>query len=341
MAAWTNLLLQAANVGTASSPWVGDTEWESITEVPSIIPGQSAWAHKNEGLAASRARSQIVGTLTANPHTVVAVLATGDAATSSVGVLDSTAGAWVVRVDYTWATGSAVVGASTGGSGATAGSVLLSSGLALVWGTGTPNNVGNTRRPYIYPTGTGTNTDTAIIHYTGLFEDDFFGAVIPTAATAVTRAAEELYYVWALGPSKGLAAYVRFVAPAAGAPSLFRIGGSAPSLDLGVTAGEIRATHNNNSSTVTSTTSGASWSHGDEVEARLRYGSDGKVTAAVSVAGGTEVVGTQSAALSPASLWGNGRIYVGGLASEMASVSIREIKVASDPDATMDELRAL
>lgn len=340
-----NLALQAANLDDSSSPWANNSAF-TIDGVASLVPGQTA--HQHEYVSGGESRNQIIGTFPspATPHTLAVLFENVNASSSSCRIWDGSVGI-VSGVRYEWGTEAVTGTGTTFGSSVTRGVVELpdlgpnGGAVVLLWTTATPDNTGTSREIFGYPSGSGTTDagDTAILHAVGLVEAAFLTSPIVTAGSSVTRVAEELAYTYNVPATKPWSGWIRFIAPPAGAPKLLRIGDSAPDVVLEVTSGgEVQVTHDNNSSTVSSVTSGLSMSQGDVVDARVRFGSDGKVTVGASVNEGAETAGSQSAALSPAD-WGSAELFPGGLSAEMARVILREIKVHPDPDATMAELR--
>lgn len=155
-------------------------------------------------------------------------------------------------------------------------------------------------------------------------------------AAADAGAVETLYHDWAEPPSVPFALLATFVVPlAADSQHAVVIGSQAgPHVLVRLTGGtELRADHDNGSSSVSTSTSGLDASDGDVVDALVRFRADGSLGLEGAANGGTVVTATDTAALAPADSWGEPRIYTAHADDSVGRTSIvREIKVHPDPE---------
>jgi hypothetical protein len=160
-----------------------------------------------------------MGVLTGTPETAGIYLENVDATTSQVAIYDATVGGWVALVELTWATLAATVAGTGKGTADSAHVEDLGIGpnggqVVRLTATATPNNAGNTRTFYTYPTGSTTNTDTVIIHGTGHEVGAYATSPIISPTAGTVRGGDAFH--WLDGPD-GLtdeAGYIRFIAGA-------------------------------------------------------------------------------------------------------------------------------
>lgn len=177
-----------------TSPWTMQGSY-TVSAVGSIYSDRSAYKWPNPGDTTSRVTYQSIGTLTGSPETLSVDVENVNADKTSIGIYDTTALNWVVRLSFDWPTRTATVVDSGAGTATFVRAIKLmdvgpSGGpvYRLVAG-GTPANPGNTRRVYIYPSGTAINTQTAILHAAQHVEAGF-----STTMVEGTRSADSFYW---------------------------------------------------------------------------------------------------------------------------------------------------
>lgn len=208
-----NKLSDPFSIDPAEAGWTESGNF-TTSDVTSILDGETAKKHSNPNDAADRYFTGVLsGTLTANPETIYAIAEEDNQAITSIGLLDSTVADFIVLVDFTWATGSAVVVASGAGTTETTGAVKLTDNgpvfgkpVYLIWATATPSNSGNNREFRIHPTGRTQNAETGILHAAQHVEAGHYSS--PVDGTRVT---ETMY--WAdPPPPQALIQYSKFMA---------------------------------------------------------------------------------------------------------------------------------
>lgn len=156
--------------------------------------------------------------------------------------------------------------------------------------------------------------------------------------SADAGAVETLYHDWLAPPSVPFAALVTFIVPpSADSQHGFVVGSLAGAHVLVRLSGtELRADHDNGTSTVTTSTSGLSAGEGDIVDALVRYRADGSLGLEGARNGGTPVVASDTAAHTPAASWGQPRIWTAHPADSVAKTClVREIRAHPDPTVTL------
>ena len=208
--AQTNELTGPFDINTTATPWSGNTLF-TVTEAPSIYEGETAWRHANLGAASSRARGQVIGVWTNETESLSIDVENVDSVSTAIGMRDTDNSVWIGLGVFTWATGSIVdhgtsVGTDlafearrlsvAGPSGGEVYRLTVKAKIAAI-------DAGNARRDYLYLTGVGTNTDTAIIHAVNHVESGHIGS--PADASRVT---ETMY--WSPPPkAQAMVAYYR------------------------------------------------------------------------------------------------------------------------------------
>ncbi|HEX6940212.1 MAG TPA: hypothetical protein VF158_12430, partial [Longimicrobiales bacterium] len=312
----TNVLWDSSNFA-AGSAWTGEASF-TLEPVASLISGQTAYKHTNDGLVSSRNRAQTRGVLTGQPETFYLVIENVDAASTGWGIFDATASAFVARGSFTWATETAQVIEGTGpvrtmkiaDAGPNGGVVYL----LAVTGTGT---AGDDRLLIVYPTGTGTNTESAIIHH-AQYEEAYVPSspIVTPSAAGATRAGDSFVEAFAYAPQE-MTLYFKFfelgTAILADGARIFNVGsaaGSAPRLYLDVTsAGRYRLFHHQDVGT-RSSEMGTSTSFGQTVELRAVLYRDGSVQLHQSINGAAETSAPRTAALALPAAWSDTALWV-------------------------------
>ena len=347
----TNLLLDSCNLPASGSAW-GSTSNFTVSPAASLFAGQTAWRHTNDGLAASRNRSQSGGQFGSGPHTAYVIVENVDAAQTALNIRDTTAGANVCVGRLSWATGEAGV---QEGTGAVRAEKLADAGpnggpvyLLAVTATGTP---GNNRRIFLYPTGTGQNTDTVIIHHVQLEERPVHTSPIVTTTAAVTRAADVLTSPWPHAP-QAMTGYLRFVergaiVAASANVTLFRLGtASQGRIMVERLSNDSRyvCRYFRNDSTVVASVLPTSPvpAIGDQVELLWRLYADGSVQIEQSINGGAPVVAARSSAIGLPAEWGGQVMRLSGVPNSSgneAPAAWMDVIVLRGADWTMDQIR--
>ena len=193
----TNVVSGSCLFDDPATYWVINAS-PTITEVDGLFEGYSGYQHDDDG-GANRSRSQIQGVWTDGETDVTSfIIENIDATETDFGLYDGTATAWVNFGRYTWATGALSTTSGSGnmwvedmGIGPNGGAMvrLAIAGTGTAAGTGA---TGNTRRTYIYPSGSNANTNSTILYHGQLEEDVSFptSPIVTPDATDVTRSAE-------------------------------------------------------------------------------------------------------------------------------------------------------
>ncbi len=162
----TNLLFESFDIrsGPDGSSWAGgDPSSFSITEAASILSGGTAYRHENAGQLGSRSRSQYLGAFPASPTACSFLIENVDAASTVLGIRNLTQANWAAFCTFDWATEEFQTGAEF--ATATKLKDVGPNGGRLFYFTVVANGVeGDNRGVNIYPSGTGINTQTAILH---------------------------------------------------------------------------------------------------------------------------------------------------------------------------------
>ncbi|HEX6938208.1 MAG TPA: hypothetical protein VF158_02260 [Longimicrobiales bacterium] len=204
-----NVLFNSSNfaAGTEWNGWVGTLE-----PAASLINGQAAYKHINDGMGSSRNRAQTRGVFTGQPETAYVIVENVDAASAALNIRDGTLAQNVCIGVLDWNTGTAAVQSGTGtaravklaNSGPNGGPVYL----LAVTAAGT---AGNIRQVFIYPTGIDVNTGSAILHHAQHEEAPIWSSLIVTGtAQGATRPTEVLSAPFPYAPRRTRRIYLRF-----------------------------------------------------------------------------------------------------------------------------------
>ena len=197
----TNSALGSCSFGE-DTYWTGDGYFNPVA-VNSMIEGQVAWKHTNIGTV-SRARTQNIGTLVnGQNNTLSIILENVNAVAMNMRLRNLTDGTYVGALTYDWATNVPTLSAGAGTvnsvilteSGPSSGRVvrLILSSVADIDDNGDVGDI------LLYPTNTGANTESVIIHHVQLELDSAFATEpIITEDSTVTRPGTVLSV-----PSKG------------------------------------------------------------------------------------------------------------------------------------------
>lgn len=185
--------------------WIGTAATGAAATSIGDSLGLSATRFVNTG-AANTNKNRPSGSFSSGKETSYFILENIDAASSVVYVFDATAGAEVGYATFDWATKTATPTTGAAGTGATADAKLISSSgpnggeVYLISVTVTPNNSGNLRVVYIYPTGFAANSNSIICHHAQHTETEYAHPPILTDATAVTKDADIIVNNTAIAP---------------------------------------------------------------------------------------------------------------------------------------------
>lgn len=338
----TNLLRASSDFG--SSTW-GTGVGLVQSPASSIIQGQTATKHENDGTGGSRNRAQAVGMFSGGKETAYIIVENVDAIATQVSLRDTTQSAFVHRASLNWNTGEATR-LDGYDANATHGAIKLADAgpnggpVYLLWIT-TTGVEGNGRSIYIYPTGTTNAQTAAILHHAQLVQSAVVTLPIVTGAGSASMAADSLYLDLpqsiATPGAVDLAIYARHIVGASGidlgtTPGVWGIidgSGSPPRLQLYLssTNGRLTLSHNNGvspSSEVAQTP--VAPVGGDLVETVSIFRRDGSGRLIASVNGGP-LAGADLAALAPAAAWSAPRLYVGSRGSAAGVFDYLALKV--------------
>lgn len=354
----TNALQQSA--APTTSPWSVSGAW-TLADAVSVVAGATARKFTGDGVTASLNINQTLSTLGSASIVASVIVEQGDAALTTLGIRDSTAAGWVARADYTWATDSVVLGTSTEGSANGVRSRIISERgpnggrVVLIECFGVPDNPSNTEVIFVYPNGTGTNSQMTIVHHAQRELGVFGSQPIVTAGATATRNVETLYGAFPYGPAKfeaagGLNTYIKLryrgTAEIANG-GVFLIGGASPSstpvLYIDGSSGVYRVFHSIGTA-ANAVGAGSTPSYDDLVELRVWLSADGtQLRIGQRLNGGSETTNvSNSASMSNAlTAFADQRIYLGSRGSSDQGVDeLLEVKIIPGPERTVDELAA-
>jgi hypothetical protein len=191
-----NVLLDSAEIdATGSANWAGT--WTQAVAT-SVFEGETAQRYTNDGVTSSNPVSQntptVVGTLTTSSVIVENV----DAVTTEFGLRDETVGGFVVRAQYTWSTNAIAISASAEGTSVGVRAIVLAEGgpnggkIVRLEAFAVASNPGNAGRLYIYPTGVGINSLSAILHHAQYESGRVATSPIVTTTVALARPDEKM-----------------------------------------------------------------------------------------------------------------------------------------------------
>lgn len=358
------LLLEGARTNSAigsnlfadSTYWNASADW-TIAAAVSCIAGQTAWLSTNNGGATARQRNQTVGVFVSGQTDCSAFIVErpllNPADTTDLAILDVQAAALVHQVTITWASLTIIDAAGSGGSGI----IPLGPGpnggalyMVYITGTGTASGTGaagNTRRAFIYPSGTTLNTKALILHH-AQFEANaaFPSSPIVTTTVPVTRSTDSLSFPFADAP-EALTVYSRHIERGTVLANLslrlWQLGGLAGErlLLFGSTGNKYYLMHGTAATTITTNAALPTPNFGDLVELRALMFADGSVQLGQSLNGGAEVVTPQTAALAFAGAWGSPTFSLGS-ASGVTSAGFAAFQALKIQRGimTMDQMRA-
>lgn len=239
----TNLALNSSAIDSGAT-WTGAADF-TIASAASVLAGQTAYKHTNRNLSGSKSRTQTIGVFSATGDTVYFIVENVNAATTSVGLYNSTTLAWVVLAQFTWETATLVVNSGSGSvfvrklsdAGPNGGEVYL-------LGVSAVGTAGNTRRVYCYPSGTAQNGLAVILHHGQMEAGLYPSSPISTSGASVTRSTDRLTYPLNLtqlaAATDDLTLYARFARPNHAAavgnivdfPGILSLGGVVPYVQL-------------------------------------------------------------------------------------------------------------
>lgn len=315
----TNVALQSSNLADSSSPWAGNGDF-TIASATSIIDGQTAYRHTNDGVSAARTRSDTVGTCTGSAESIWCILeqdTANEAVTSAVDFASD--GNLVSRATLTWATGAVAVTDDEGAG--TVHRVKLADvgpngGAVYLFGVTASGTAAEARTLELYPTGIDQNTKGVYVHHVQ-HEEAAFGSLtpIPTAGSSVARSADDVELPW-FGPMDTFQVYTKFIEYGGintASAIVYSVGTTSNGrliLRTHSSGGEYQAVLGNASTTTSTGTGGSTPTYGDEVEYLLTVNADGSIagTQVINATADTTLTGS---AITPASSWSAQTLYLG------------------------------
>lgn len=273
----------------------------------------------------------------------------GTAAITEFGLYDSTAIVHRHRVGVSWNSGIPSLATQTG-AGTRYAPVWYYNDGWRVSASATGIVAANANIIALYPAGVAAVAGT--VYAWGAQAENAVepSSYIQTGATAVTRAADSLYFPFTALPQE-MTAYVKGVeqsranATPAADSGILHIGSAAntdprflvyrSSLGAGY-----RAQHDTGAGVAAGPVATTA-ARGDTVELRAVLASDGAVTVGASLNGGAEATGGPTAALALGAAWSDTRLYLNSIGSIAPGAFAFESVVIAAGTKTMDEMRAL
>lgn len=321
----TNDLLDSADIDPDDANWDENAAWTQAAAV-ALFEGKTSQKFTNDGSTGGHWISQATPNLVGTSVVCSLIIERGTVTITSFGLSDDTVGDWVVRAQYNWGTGLAsVTDFGVGSSPSVIAQQLAATGpnggeLVRVQITAIADNPGNVGGLYIYPTGTGVNGESAILHHAQHEDGAVATSPIVTDGSTKTRNAERPYAPFPHRP-QALTVYWKGLVvdlPNGGDvwPRFVSIGGEDSGAGFGVffdrTAANLVAKLNNGGASGSATVNASSISRFDEIEVRAVLRADASFFPAFSVGGGAESAGTPSAAVSSLpSDWASPHISIG------------------------------
>jgi hypothetical protein len=312
----------STNLALGSNLFGDGTYWQNpnhfvLTPAPSIVAGQTATRHLNNGDSSGlNFRAQTVGTFVNGQTDTFYVIVENDptmpATTMRMGIYDTSGGGGPVNsIDFNWAT-HVTTNASGGGLH---GAVQLDDTRWLVWAnaTGNPSGIGgggNPREVFVYPSGSFVNGQAAILHHAQLEPNQSLPtSPIITVGTPKNRNPDSLTFP--ATPTLPLTLYIRFIN--LGTTEVGAFNGHIIGLGRGASIantfliisgglGEIAARFYNHATTTTTEQSGRIATFNDVVEIRATLDTTGIPTLGISINGDAETVSTVSG-ITPDPTW--------------------------------------
>lgn len=348
----TNSALGSSDL-SITTYWVNDSSRFTLASAgASVIHGQVATRHTNTAAGASASRYQTVGSFVNGQTDCFWVIQENvDSLVPEIGIWDDTAGAWVHRASFTWATKAT---ATVTGSG-TSGAINLGSGRYLFYVTATgaaagTGGAGNTRRAFWYGSGTASNSLASILHHTQFEANAAFPSFpIVTVAAAATRAADAASFAFNATSQQlsatGITIYDKIVVLRPGQINAGTIIGNtsvggANCLGLHLTAAGVKAFFTD-ATTQKSSEAAVTLAVGDVVERLGTVTAAGSVRCQVSVNGGTIVDSGSAIAQAWPTAFNAARVYLSDEATAARMGDMVRSRVRIIPSVmSMAEMRA-
>ncbi len=302
------------------------TDWDLSTWSTSSTPVITAsQADPSGGTAAFKVEDDNGGAVeyihtppsfTANAAKAIAVFlkegASAPAGGSQIRLRDTSGAADRLDANITWSSGVPVVAMTTG-------TFILSipfrNGWYLLWFQTTSVTAANTHEFRIIPAETSSQTGDVLAYGPQAENGLFPSSPMESTGTTFTRVVEKIEWPFITSP-QAMTAYIRFIelgtVKAAAGGVLFSIGGNTGArfyVERGATADSYRIKFHNGTSEI-NVNLATTHSIGDSIEIRITLKPDGKINIHFSIAGATEVNGTESSALILPTAWNTGKMYL-------------------------------
>ena len=260
-----------------------------------------------------------------------------------LGIYDSTAAAWRLKLDITaWSSGKPTITATTGTH---LGTHYVGQGFWAVYGRTTSVTHTNTNRAQIY-SNEAASAGTITVYRVNVFDSKMPLFSVLDASQVLNA---ETWYADFVQPPCEMTVYVKGIEHGAAdsgiAMGLVHIGNAANTgarfaIQSTSSVGTYRVSHDNGTDSVVKNASSAI-TPGQEYELRAVLSADGSVAIGQSIAGATETVETSTTANTLPTAWSDTRLYINtrGTASRAVSL-IRSVKVARGTK-SMREMRSL
>ena len=331
-----NISTQWTDAGTSTTVTTGVADPANGTGAYSIVGPATA----NSG------RYRAVTFTASNPRVATFVVKEHTHPSSGnqvLGIYDSTAAAWRLKLDITaWSSGKPTITATTGTH---IGTHYIGQGFWAVYGRTTSVTHGNTHRAQVY-SNEAASAGTITVYKVNVFDTKTPLFSVLDASQALNA---ETWYADFVQPPCEMTVYVKGIehgsVDSGSNAGLVHIGNAANSgarfrIDSTTSSSGYRAVHHNGTDIVTATASGTI-TPGQEYELRAVLSADGSVAIGQSIAGAAETVSTGTTANAMPTAWANPRIYLNSRGTNDRAVAlIRSVKVARGTK-SMREMRSL